>query len=317
MYIVSTLHLKIEKQVVLNAQFPNDVIKHVDSLMDLSDEELEKIEILFTFGNHLSEDLLEKMKALRWIHSGQSGVDVLPQKLLLEKDVIVTNSRGINAVAIAEYVMGVILGIEKNLYQFYDAQKHSEWDFLTRQTEIAGKTMMILGTGNVGVEIAQRAKAFDLKVLGVNLHGYNQTGFDEVYLFSDLIKIINRADYLVLAMPLTELTYHAINEKVFEQMKTTAILLNVGRGAIIKTEDLIMALKENKIRMAVLDVFEEEPLEKDSELWKMKEVVITPHIAGDRIKDYTNRMLHILCENLSVYPKFEKMKNIVNLKDGY
>lgn len=317
MKIVSTLHLKEDKKQVLRERFPHDNIEHIKDLSELTTAQLESIEILFTYGNNLSDELIRKMKKLRWIHSGQSGVEKLPHKLLLEKEIVVTNSKGINAVAMAEYVMGMILNVEKNMYHFYEAQKSGQWDKIIRQTEIAEKKMVILGTGEVGTAIAKRAKAFDMEVIGISRQGKETPFFDKVYAFERREEILSVGDYIVVAMPLTEKTMHIVDWDFLKRLKTSVILVNIGRGALIKTEDLVFALEEKKIRMAILDVFEQEPLKKESKLWKLDNVIITPHIAGDRIKEYSNRMLDILCNNLSQYPNFEKMKNIVDLKEGY
>ena len=317
MNIVSTLHLKEDKKHVLRERFPHDKIEHVKDLSELTASQLENIEILLTYGNNLSDELIHKMKKLRWIHSGQSGVEKLPHRLLLEKEIVVTNSKGINAVAMAEYVMGMILTVEKNIHWFFKAQKSFQWDTITRQTELAGKTMVILGTGEVGSAIAKRAKAFDMSVIGINRQGKERVFFDKVYSFEHVQTIIAKGDYIVLAMPLTEKTMYMVDRNFLNCLKDSAILINIGRGALIKTDELIKALEEKRIRMAILDVFEQEPLEIESKLWKMDNVIITPHIAGDRIKEYSNRMLDIVCDNLSKYPYFDEMKNIVDLKEGY
>lgn len=317
MYIVSTLDLPEEYREMLKKECSQYDVEHINRLSELPEEKLEKVEILLTYGNHMPEEIVCKMKSLRWIHSGQAGIDEMPKDLLADMNVVVTNSRGINSITIAEYVMCMILNIERNTYRFYEAAKRCEWDMETHLDEVAEKTITILGLGKVGMEIAKRAKAFDMKVVGVNLVKVDTTYVDEQYPPEELEKIVENTDYLVICMPLTKDTHYMINENIISQMKETAVLMNVGRGPIVKTEDLVDALKHNKIRAAVLDVFEEEPLKEESLLWNIDRLMITPHIAGDRQKSYMPRMMRILCKNLNLYPEFEEMENPVNLRMGF
>ena len=317
MYIVSTLDLPEEYREMLSRECSQYQVEHIDKLADLAAEKLKQVEILLTYGNNMPEELVSKMKSLRWIHSGQAGIDAMPKELLADMGVRVTNSRGINSVTIAEYVMCMILNLERNTYRFYEAYKRIEWDMETHLDEVAGKSITILGLGKVGMEIAKRAKCFDMKVIGVNLVKVDSPFVDEQHFPAEIPEIVSDTDYLVVCMPLTKETHYMINRDVIRRMKETAVLVNVGRGPIVKTEDLVEALNENKIRAAILDVFEEEPLEPDSPLWNMENLMITPHIAGDRQKSYMPRMMKILCGNLNRYPDFEKMENPVNLRMGF
>lgn len=317
MYIVSTLDLPEEYREMLRRECSQYEVEHVEKLADLSEEKLEKVEILLTYGNQMPEQIVSKMKSLRWIHSGQAGIDAMPKELLADMNVFVTNSRGINSITIAEYVMCMILNLERNTYLFYEAAKRCEWDMNTHLDEVAEKTITIMGLGKVGMEIAKRAKAFDMKVVGVNLTKVNSDYVDEQYPPEDIQKIAGNTDYLVICMPLTKDTYYMIDKDVISKMKENAVLINVGRGPIVKTDDLVEALEKKSLRAAVLDVLEEEPLLPDSPLWKLENLMITPHIAGDRQKSYMPRMMRILCKNLNLYPVFDKMENPVNVRLGF
>ena len=317
MHIVSTLGLEEEYQQLLRERCSQYEVKHVQDLSALSKEELEKVEVLFTYGYDMPKDLVCQMKNLRWVHSGQAGIDTMPKELLGEMEVFVSNSRGINSVTIAEYVMCMLLNLERNAYRFYEAGKKHEWDMETHLDELYGKKLTILGMGKVGMEVAKRAKGFDMEVTGVNLIPVESSDLDRSLSTDQMMEGVADCDYLVICMPLTQETHHMVDQKVLSAMKESAVLMNVGRGPIVKTQDLVEVLKEKKLRMAILDVLEEEPLPGESFLWELENLWITPHIAGDRQKSYMPRMMRILCDNLNKYPNFDQMENPVNVKLGF
>lgn len=317
MKIISTLDLPVKYKEMISRECPNYQVEHIDKLEELNEKTLKDVEILLTYGYDMPKEIVANMKALRWIHSGQAGIDNMPKELLGDMGVFVTNSRGINSITIAEYVLCMLLNLERNTYQFYEAYKQKVWDRETHLDEVAGKTIGIFGMGKVGMEIAKRASVFGMKVLSMNMTRVESTFIDEQYLPSQLIEMAGQCDYVIICLPLTGKTYHIFDESVFEAMKRGAVLVNVGRGPIVKTEAAVQALGNGKLRAAILDVLEEEPLPTDSELWEIKNLLITPHIAGDRQASYMPRMMRILCDNLKKYPNFEKMENPVNVKLGY
>lgn len=302
---------------MLSQRFHGYEIFHVHKLNELNKEGLADTEILLTYGDNMPEELVAEMTSLRWIHSGQAGVDSMPGELLAKMGVFVTNSRGINSVTIAEYVLCMMLNLERNTYRFYEAYKKGIWDTETRLDEITGRTIGVLGLGNVGKEIAKRAKAFDMTVLGMDLAVTDCPFIDQQYRPKDLDTVLMESDYIVICLPMTKETYHTIGEKQIAKMKKQAVIINVGRGAVVETAAVVDALKKEQIRAAILDVLEEEPISQDSPLWKVDNLMITPHIAGDRQASYMPRMMDILCYNLNVYPEFSAMKNPVNVVKGF
>lgn len=317
MLIVSTLGLEEAYQNMLKENCPGYQVEHVSDLLELTGKQLAETEVLFTYGYDMQPQIVKQMKSLRWVHSGQAGIDAMPKKLLDEMGIFVSNSRGINSVTIAEYVMCMLLNLERNTYRFYDAYKQHKWDMETRLDEVMGKKLTILGMGKVGMEVAKRAKGFDMEVTGVNLAPVISEYVDHFFTTGQMKEAVADCDYLVICMPLTEETYHMVDEEFLSHMKKSAVLMNVGRGPIVKTEDLVKVLREKKLRMAILDVLEEEPCAADSFLWEVENLIITPHIAGDRQKSYMPRMMRILCDNLNKYPDFAKMENPVNIKLGF
>lgn len=317
MSIVCTLGLENKFKRTLREKFQKMEIIHIDQLAELTEEELAKVEILFTYGDHMPEAIVEKMVSLKWVHSGQSGIEAMPQAVLSKKGVFVTNSRGINSVTIAEYVMCMLLNITRNNYKFYEAFKRQEWDLNTHLDEIFGKTITIFGMGKVGSEIAKRSKAFGMKVYGVDPVSKENENADKIILPENRMDIIPESDVIVICMPLTETTRNMFTDKEFAAMKETAVFMNVGRGAVINEKDFINAMKNHKIGYAVLDVFEQEPLAPENPLWTLDNIYITPHIAGDRQTSYQPNMMKILCDNLAKYPDFESMTNPVKLNRGF
>lgn len=317
MTIVSTLELGEKYRNLLAERLPRFHVMHVGALTELDEQELAEVEILLTYGNGMTEDIVRRMTSLRWIHSGQAGIDAMPKQLLHQMGVAVTNSRGINSITIAEYVMNMMLNYVRNQAAFYEAYKEKRWDMVTRLDELAGKSVGILGMGMVGRETAKRAKAFDMKVYGLDRGTVECEWLDRAFVTAELNEFLAVCDFVVICMPLTEETHHLFAGGVFDWMKETAVLINVGRGPIVKGEDLIEALRKKKLAGAVLDVMETEPLPADSPLWSMDQVMITPHIAGDRQASYMPRMMEILCHNLSLYPDIASMKNPVDLTQGF
>ncbi len=317
MYIVSTLGLEEKYRRLLKECCDRYQVEHVPDLTVLSKEQLASVEVLFTYGYDMPEQIIRQMKNLRWVHSGQAGIDAMPRELLGKMGVFVTNSRGINSVTIAEYVMCMLLNLERNTYRFYEAFRQHKWDMETRLDEVMDKKITILGMGRVGMEVAKRASAFEMKVTGVNLVPVDSPYLDRSLGTKQMKEAVSDCDYLVICMPLTDETYHMVDREFLSWMKDRAVLMNVGRGPIVKTEDLKEALKQKRIRMAILDVLEEEPLPAESCLWGLENLLITPHIAGDRQKSYMPRMMRILCDNLNKYPDFDKMENPVNVTLGF
>ncbi|MEG0768276.1 MAG: D-2-hydroxyacid dehydrogenase [Ruthenibacterium sp.] len=314
--IISTLALEEKYQQQLQEKFPDLCVQHA-SLDTLDISVLAETEILFTYGNDIPPERLAQMPNLKWIHIGQSGMDAIPMQILRERKIALTNSRGINSITIAEYVMCMLLNLVRNNYVFYEKAKLGIWDMETHLDELAEKTIGILGLGMVGKEIACRAAAFNMHVLGMNVIQTEIDGVEKIYLPQQRCELFAQCDYIVICMPLTSDTRGMLAAPEFKVMKPTAWLVNVGRGAIIDESCLVKALQTKQIAGAILDVFETEPLPAENALWKQPNVMITPHIAGDRQASYMPKMMRILCDNLYAYPAFNQMKNHVNLEQGF
>ena len=282
---------------------------------------LAAVEVLYGFppAADRASELLGRAPRLRWFQAASAGVDRLEAGGLLGRQVLVTNSSGIHATPIGEYVLGVVLSFAKGLQRSTRAQARREW---TRYlpTELRGKTVGIVGMGHIGSEVARLAKAFGCRVLAIRRSVRSRTTndplADELLPPADLAYLLGESDFVVLAVPLTTETRHIIDEGALAAMKPTAYLINISRGAIVDEAALTRALKEGRIAGAGLDVFEREPLPAESELWEMDSVIVTPHISGGT-ELYFQRAVELFCENMRRYLAKEPLVNLVDPRRGY
>lgn len=278
----------------------------------------------------------EQAPNLRWMHVHWAGIDRLFEHPIWKSDVLITNSSGVHAPNIAQYLFAQILGWAHRVPEWYAMRDEKCWAEDARSkrfvpAEIYHQTIGILGYGSIGREVARLAKAFHMRVLATKAnpqqpedYGYTpaQTGdpqgvlVDELYPPTQTDVVARQADYLVITLPLTPATYHLINRDILCQMKPTAFLTNVGRGEIIDEAALVTALQEGWIAGAGLDVFEQEPLPATSPLWQLKNAILTPHISG-LTPYYNERTTDIFAENLRRYLQNQPLLNLVNRTNGY
>ncbi len=280
-------------------------------------EALKTADVAFIWGD--PDERYLNAKNLKWIHCGHAGLNRFAKKELFDHGLIVTSSAGRSAPALAEHIIMFILAHTYRFDKMFDAQRGHEWGFEGIQDlrGACGKTLGILGMGNNGVELAKRAKAMDMEILAYDVREEKPDNVDEYFSMAkgeNYDEILKRCDFLALCLPLNNKTYHMISEREFKLMKETACIINMARGAIIDEEAMVKALKEGWIGGAGLDVFEQEPLPKDSALWDMPNVFITPHTTP-QVPDRTSKVLSILKENIRRYRNEEKMINQLTQAD--
>lgn len=186
----------------------------------------------------------------------------------------------------------------------------------TSVLELYGKTIGFIGTGTIAIECAKRLQGFGVEILGVNTTGRAVENFQKCFKLEDIDTLISKCDIVVVTIPSTKETYHLINEDRFNKFKDGAILINVARGNILDEKALTNALIKGKLKGAALDVFDEEPLNEANELWKIDNVIITPH--NSWISEMRNeRRWNVIYENLKRYVSGQKLINLVNLERGY
>jgi phosphoglycerate dehydrogenase-like enzyme len=277
-------------------------------------EVLPEAEIIITFGR-LDRDILKTCRSLKWVFSMSAGVEKLPLAELRERGVVVTNARGISGLQIAEQTMGMIIAFNRCLNRCLRNQLQKRWEALP-VGELTGETLCIIGAGSIGKELARKAKAFDIKVIGLKRHPETLDHFDVVWTIDKLHEALQQADYSVLITPLTDETYHLIGAEEFRAMKRSSIFINVSRGDTVDETALIEALQNGSIAGAGLDVFHEEPLPPDSPLWDMENVMITPHNAGVSPR-YISRIIDLFLTSLSCYRQGKPLPNQIDLKRKY
>ncbi|MFW5889660.1 MAG: NAD(P)-dependent oxidoreductase, partial [Bacillota bacterium] len=253
-----------------------------------------EIEIFFGLNSILTKAKVEEFKNLKWVQLYMAGYDNVDIKGFKEKGILISNARDIFSITIAEDVISKILYFNRDIKKFVENKKNKIWQPIPEEYEIYNSTIGIIGTGSIGKEVAKRVKNFSpKKIIGHRRQNKPVRYFDKIFTGEKgLNAIIKQADYLILAMPLTDDTKYLFDYEKLALMKESAILINIARGKIIVQADLIKILTERKIRGAGLDVTEPEPLPKSSKLWDLDNVFITPHNASSSI--YMKKRLYEL-----------------------
>lgn len=242
---------------------------------------------------------IEQFKSLKYIQLTSAGFDRVPLDYINDHKIKIYNARGVYSVPMAEFAVTGILQLVKQSRFFYENQKQHMWEKSRTLGELSGKTAAIVGAGNIGTEVAKRLNAFDMMVIGVDICNNEKLYFDNVELFSELDEYLKIADIVVLTLPLMDSTRGMFDKTKFELMKENSIFVNLARGPLVVENDLIDSLEQKLIGGAVLDVFDVEPLEKNSPLWDMKNVILTPHnsFVGE---NNNKRMFKVIVENLEI-----------------
>ncbi|WKV09812.2 D-2-hydroxyacid dehydrogenase [Thermoanaerobacterium sp. CMT5567-10] len=277
---------------------------------------IKNAEVLVCFDGDADAEFIHNAENLKWIHLLSAGADAMPFDVLKERKIILTNSKGVHKYQISEQVLGYMLLFERGLNYFIRKQMNREWNKSVRVSELYGKTVCILGVGSIGEEIARIAREFGMKTIGVRKSGNMSKFIDEMYTNENMIFAVSKADYVICVLPLTDETYHLLSKDFFKNMKNDAVFINIGRGKVVDESSLIDALKNKTIRGAALDVFEEEPLSKESPLWDMENVIITPHTAGIS-PHYMERGIEIIKHNIKAYLGDGDFINRVDLEKQY
>ncbi len=241
---------------------------------------------------------------LKFIQSISAGTDQYDKVLLRERGIRLASAAGVNAEAVAEHAMALMLALCRRLPEARDHQQARRWrgmisEIGAREDQLTGKTLLIVGMGRIGGRLARLAKAFDMRVIATKRDPTTGTaGADAVYAQDRLHALLGEADVVVLACPLTPETENLIDGAALAAMRPTAHLINVARGRVIDEPALIEALQQGRIAAAGLDVTREEPLPAASPLWSMPQVLITPHSAGETQR-YEDAVIDILLDNLA------------------
>ncbi len=271
---------------------------------------------------YLKPDLLHRVLAaaphLRWHQTLSAGVNHILTPTYLQRDITLTNGAGTFAIPIAEFVLTYILFHAKNLSLLLQLQAEHTWQRSIElpMQEVCGKTLLILGAGHIGQEIAQRAHAFGMRIWGARRHPQPTPGFEQVVGMDEWKTLLPAADYVVLATPLTPETKGMINAETLRLMRPTSYLINIARGAVVEEAALLTALQEGWIAGAGLDTFLVEPLPAESPFWSLPNVFVTPHCSGFS-PQIAERAIGLFLDNFNRYRTGEPLRNVVDKTLGY
>lgn len=279
---------------------------------------LSEIDILLGYDSQIDiEDFLPRMPKLKWIHTYSAGVErLLTNETFRHSDILLTNSRGIHGIPMAEHILGTMLASSRGLIEAWENQKRHQWQRLTAPDELYGKTAAIIGLGSIGREVAKHLKNMGMHIVAVKQKETTEPFVDRLFTVDQLSEAISSADYIIVTLPLTKQTQNMFDHNLFNIMKKETFFINVSRGAVVNEHALIEALTSKCIRGASLDVFAVEPLPEDSPLWNIPNLFITPHCSAVSPM-YIERSLKIFRNNLQIFPQRIGMLNVVDKLRGY
>lgn len=258
---------------------------------------------------------------LRWIQMSWAGTDIYTAREGFPRKVALTNASGCFHVVIPEYVIAVLLELCRNLNVYAVQQKERKWNLIGSEMLLYGKRALILGAGDIGTGVAERLRAFGVKIIGMRKTDRNYPDcYDGMITLDELDQELPKADMVIGCLPGTAETRGLLDLRRLCLMKPGVLLVNVGRGNLIDTEGLISVMEQNHLGGVALDVTDPEPLPEDHPLWNMDRVIITPHIAGQSFgysKDTEDRIVHLWSQNLKRYLEGKELVNRVSFENGY
>jgi phosphoglycerate dehydrogenase-like enzyme len=305
----------------LQEDFPQVEVVHFASY-DGIEPHLRDAEIIVTWSLRPEQFMLARN--LRWIHSPAAAVHQLMFPELVRSNVVLTNAREVHGPVVAEHVIALIFALAKQIpHAVRLQQKHTwgqeiMWQGNPRPREVAGATLGLVGIGSIGHEVAKRAAALGMRVIATRENPGKQkpTYVEQVYASSEINALLEDSDYVVLAAPTTPATTGLINAERLTRLKPDAFLINVGRGPLVDTKALAVALRDKKLGGAALDVFDQEPLPSDSPLWDLESLLLTPHTAGLTDKLWERHYV-LITENLRRYLAHQPLLVQVDKTKGY
>jgi len=273
-------------------------------------------------GRYCTGEFLRAAGQLRWVQAGSAGVErylALPE--LRENDrIIFTNMQGVHGPTIADHVFAMLLTLTRDLRYYLDDEQRGTWNRGGSGAEriaLSGRTLLVVGLGGIGREVAKRGHGFGMRVLATRRSDTPPPPYvDRQGKPDDLVAFLAEADVVVLCVPLTEETAGMIGRRELATLKPGSYLVNIARGKVVDTEALVQALESGHLAGACLDVTDPEPLPPDHTLWSMPNVVITPHVSGwSELTEDRRQALHL--ENLRRFGAGEPLLNVVDKEAGY
>jgi len=312
-YTITNKH--IEK--FINNQ--KDIFKKVEFFIDWDEDNfissMSNTNILLTY-DFPKKNIIKIAPNLKWIHCTAVGVEHLSPFDWSPKELIITNNSGIQSKKAGEYGLMSVLMLQNYLPKIITNQKNKKFVSLF-SNPIAGKNIVVLGTGSLGSSMAKLVAPLGANIIGVNKRGKKVKGFSKIITIDKIDSVLSEADILYLALPETNQTKNLINRKRLNLLKPTCGIVNIGRQSALDYECLCEMLKEERLAGAILDVFSSEPLQKKSKFWNIPNLIITPHVSSDDKGNYINMTLSLFFKNLRLFIKGQKLFNQINKKLGY
>lgn len=319
-HLLTTIPFSEEERNQLISLLPETFI----SFCDQSDKQdilskLADVDVALLNGD-IFDGFLDAAHSIRWIHCNLAGLNHSCKPEVFQRKITLTGASGRSSEALAEHVFFFMLSLSYHAQQQYVAQKQHQWGFPGNANLLAlnHKTIFVLGMGGIGKAVAHLAKAFYMHVIGYSFSKKEKLpDFDEQYCYESgdaYMDMLPRADYVVIALPLSDYTYHMFTKEQFSAMKKTAYFINISRGAIVDEDDLAQALYMGEIAGAGLDTFMVEPLPRESALWDAPNTVITPH-STPSLDCKNERAFRIICDNIENYLYERPMLNQATERD--
>jgi D-2-hydroxyacid dehydrogenase (NADP+) len=303
----------------LRKRFPDIEFIHATSAEQRADG-LAACDVAYTWI--LKSDEAATAPQLKWVHTSAVAVETICLNDLFARGILVSNTRGVQSVPIAEHVMAMVLAFAKQLPFALEHQRNASWaqnQFMGERLPwlLKGRTLGVIGVGTIGSEIAARANAFGMRVIAMRRRATAAApGIERMFGQEQLYPFLSQCNVLVIAAPLTPQTHSLLGEAQLAQLPKGAIVINVGRAKIIDTEALMKALESGHLGGASLDVFPQEPLPPQHRLWKMPNVILTPHTSGFR-QGHWDEVVDLFGDNLERFRRGEPLKFQVQPDLGY
>ncbi len=265
----------------------------------------------------LLEEVLKRAPRVRWIHSSSAGLDTVLSPGVVASPAVLTNARGVYSDALGEFAVAGMLFFAKGLRRMLRSQADGRWDPFDVEM-LKGKVLGIAGYGSIGRATAGRARPFGMRIFALRrtADARVEDGVEQTYAAPDRDRMLAKSDYVLVAAPLTAETRGLIGEAEFGAMKREAVLINLGRGPVVDEPALIRALQTRRIRGAVLDVFEQEPLPPGHPFFSLDNVLLSPHCA-DHTAGWLDQSMELFLENFAHFAKGEPLRNVVDKARGY
>jgi phosphoglycerate dehydrogenase-like enzyme len=253
---------------------------------------------------------------LKWIHIISAGVNHLSPFDWMKKDLVLSNSSGVHSKKAGEFGLMSILMLQNHMTRLITHQKNKEFVSLLGKP-IEGRNVVVVGTGSLGGSMIKHISKLGANVIGINRKGKSVEGCSKVLTFDKIDTVLADADFLYLAVPETKETIGLINKQRLDKLKPTCGIVNIGRQSVLDYDSLKNKLENNEIAGAILDVFSEEPIQKESKLWDTPNLIITPHVSSDSEGNYIEMVLKIFFKNLKLFLENKKLVNLIDKKLGY